>query len=295
MHLSNFKKKVLHLLSKRHFFYKNNQIQKKPDRVSYAQFSFEALGTKWYIIFDESIEQLLISQVTKIVQDFENNYSRFKPNSIVGKYNAGKKISTSAEFTQMLKFAKELEKHSCGYFNRFSGKVLGNLGYGKKEQGLDFGAFGKGWLLDKISSYLKQQNYKYFLINAGGDVLATKKSDGSHWTVGLEHPTKSNFAIGTLQLKNQALAASSPFKRNWKNDNKNYNHLINGKTGKPIQKNRAVFTLSKNAKTADGLATALCVMPIQTAKKISHTFSTEFLIIQNNKITQSKKFTATLF
>lgn len=253
-------------------------------------YNFKALGTVWNIIIDEPNVNVDKAKILKVVNNFESNYSRFIDTSLVSQFNSGKKINNK-EFQSLLTFGQEIEKASNGYFTSNSGKILTKLGYGSGIQGLDFGAFGKGWLIDKIANYLKKHKIKYFMVNAGGDIFATQKIDHSSWVVALEHPIDRTVAIGTIKIKNQALAASSPFKRSWNN----YNHLINGKTGKSIIPNKAVFTISDDAKTADALATTINIMPNELIDEISKKYSTQYLIISDEKIIKSKNFTGTLF
>lgn len=253
--------------------------------------TFEALGTLWNIIIESDIPQLLEPKVISIAKDFEQKYSRFDPNSILSQYNTGKKIKKTHEFTQLIEFGHALELQSHGYFNNKVGHYLGKLGYGTGTQNLDFGAYGKGWLIDTIAQYLKENKYPFFLINAGGDIYATQKTNGDSWNVALEHPTNTDMALGTVELKNTALAASSPFKRKWNNNN----HLLNGTTGTPIQTKRSVFTQAINAKTADALATTLNVVPHALIPELAETYSTEFLIIENEKILKSTNFICQLF
>lgn len=253
--------------------------------------NFEALGTKWIILIDSKLNKDTEIEIKKICIDFENNYSRFKPTSLISKYNIDKNIKQTKEFSDLLKFGKELEKVSGGFFNPQIGKQLSKLGYGNRKQGLDFGGYGKGWLINKIAEYLKNNKYECFLINAGGDIFATQKSNSEPWNVALEHPTNKELLIGTIKIKNQSLCGSSPFKRSWKE----HNHLLNGKTGVSINKNRSVFTLAKNAKIADGLATTLNVVPKNKIQEIANIFSTEYLIIEDNNLEKSKNFDCIIF
>jgi len=253
---------------------------------------FDALGTQWRILFDESFDFESVSkQVIALVQDFENTFSRFKPSSLVSKYNADASIPLNSEFFALLAFGTKLQNVSEGHFSCAVGKHLGEMGYGQGIQGIDFGAFGKGRLIDIVSEYLKTSGYSYFLVNAGGDIFATQKASGKPWTVALEHPKEFDTAIGTVELQSQALAASSPFKRSWNSSN----HLIDLKTGTSILSERSVFTLAQNAQTADGLATLLNIVPLELVEKCAEQFDVAFLILEQEKVWASSKFSVTLF
>ena len=258
------------------------------------QLSFEALGTKWDIYLDEDDTengslQTLQNELYTVATSFEKKYSRFDPDSLINNYSDKKETIHTPEFASMLAFGKKLESVSDGFFTLHSGHVLSLLGYGKGEQSIDFGSFGKGWLVDSLAKLLQsKKNKKHFLINAGGDIFATKKQNGNSWTVALEHPTDPTRALATVELRNQALAASSPFKRRWKKNN----HLIDGKTSKSITNQRSVFTLAANATIADGIATVLNIIPKKMISTVAAQFGTEYLILED-AVQQSKHFNCT--
>jgi thiamine biosynthesis lipoprotein ApbE len=277
--------------------------------------TFEALSTKWQILIDQDCDSIdkLKTEILQLVNDFESKYSRFIPTSLVGRLNKGEKIEPDHTLDQMLEFGKKLEKISQGHFSLKVGKILGKLGYGGGDQDLDFGSFGKGWLIDEISKFLKEKEIVFFLISGGGDVFGTTKKNGDSWKVALEHPTDVKKAIGIVQIKDQALAASSSNKRSWKNDggsvsedvadienNESGNddtshHLVDVKNNTLAPTNRAVFILAKNAKSADGVATATYVSPQELWSRTCQEFQTECLVISDNKITKSSGFVAELW
>jgi thiamine biosynthesis lipoprotein len=64
--------------------------------------------------------------------------------------------------------------------------------------------------------------------------------------------------FGVIELQNQALAASG----SWARKVGNFHHLLDPKTGKPIEKNYGtVFVVAASATDADVWATAFFVKP----------------------------------
>lgn len=250
-------------------------------------FFLKALGTQWSITIDSSNEISQIKKdITTLVQEFESTYSRFKPRSLVSQYNSGKNSKLTPEFSQMLAFGKDLEKECAGFFTLSSGKYLGNIGYGSGDQNIDFGSFGKGWLIDKIVKKLEKNDFKHYLINGGGDIFASQKQSKLPWTAALEHPTANNTLIGTITLINSGLAGSSPFKRTWGNNT----HLIDGTTQQATTTKRSVFVTGKNAAISDALATILSIVPQEMIEKLAHKYAVEYLYIESNKLTRSNNF-----
>jgi len=119
--------------------------------------------------------------------------------------------------------------------------------------GVDFGGFGKGYLVDLLSDYLKTRGVSDFLINGGGDLYGTS-DNGTPISIHLEHPTEHEVYLGTTTLFNEGFAASSPFKRTWKQGDTTHNHIV----GETVA---ASFVKAKTAKEADAFATAALLTP----------------------------------
>jgi thiamine biosynthesis lipoprotein len=95
---------------------------------------------------------------------------------------------------------------------------------------IDLGGYGKGYLIDLLSQYLRTLGLTYFLINGGGDMYATSDR-GKPITIYLEHPTEPGIYIAETNLKDQGFAASSTHKRRWKVSGTEYSHIVDTSTG----------------------------------------------------------------
>ena len=206
-----------------------------------ADFAFEALGTRWSITAEESVLQGPTLQ--EFVLRFEKKYSRFLPDSEVGRINKSKKreFRVSCDLAMMLGLGKKLEEMTEGRFNLNLNRLISGYGYNAKldfiknqkaikvpsgkfdlqgqklyksqEVEFDLGSLGKGYLIDQVAQLLKTNKVSCFIIEGGGDIYGSTKVDGSPWKVAIEHPTKTDQVIGSIELKNQALASSSAHKR----------------------------------------------------------------------------------
>lgn len=247
---------------------------------------FEALGTHWSIeIINNLADPDLTNALTQKVADFENNYSRFNPNSLLSQLNTNKRLNNPPEeFIEMLRFAKDVYKASDGVFNISVGGSLNSLGYSKRQKGtkvdqsiwdnvvitkkyitipknceLDFGGFGKGWLIDQIGTMLKENGREQFIINGGGDILVNTNKPVE---LALEHPHDETRKIGTTRIQNGALACSSSVKRSWKKGGKRQHHIIDPRSGKPSKSQViSTFVRANSALVADVMATILMIAP----------------------------------
>lgn len=284
----------------------------------------DALGTNWSIVVDDDVlEPSLRRILSKQIHDFDEEYSRFKPESPLSHLNTldtSVPIPISQELETMLSFGLQLSyltdglfdanvanwEKAYGYDETYSFKdpsevTLPNKGtfsihdhhlLKKGTVALDLGAFGKGFLIDLLATTLRHHHKKHFLVDGGRDFFATSKADGSAWIIGLEHPTDPSLAIGIVPLKNAGFAASNSFHRKVGT----FHHILNGQNGKPTTGLASVFTIAKSAMEADGLSTAIFVTSEHFWPQLHQHFEFEYLSVTPSLlITRSQKFPGELF
>ncbi|MBW6490877.1 MAG: FAD:protein FMN transferase [Lentimicrobium sp.] len=144
---------------------------------------------------------------------------------------------------------------------------------------IDYNAIAQGYSADLIGKMLREKGIDNYLIDVGGEVLASgKKPDRTKWKVGIEKPSKNasdDRAIDVIvELENKALASSGNYRRYFVKDGIRYSHTINPKTGFPVNHTLlSVSVLANDCMTADAYATAFMVMGLEKAKEFlgSHT------------------------
>ena len=101
---------------------------------------------------------------------------------------------------------------------------------------LDFGACGKGYLVDLLAGMLGDgaghpQPIQY-VIDAGGDLLVHTDEP---ITIALEDPADPANAVGTVEISHGAFCASSPSRRHWSDAaGHQLHHLLNAIDGLPV-------------------------------------------------------------
>lgn len=239
---------------------------------------FEAIGTQWSI---ETAEPLgdTARKIAERIEEFDQTYSRFRDDSLVTK------ISQSAgeyhfpiDVEKMVELYRSLCTATDGAMTPLVGSVLVEAGYDKdyslqtkavhdvpmwddamewngstvKTKApvvLDFGAMGKGYLIDIIAEILEREEFDTYVIDASGDVRVR----GTSQNIGLENPFDTNSVIGTVQIKNASLCASATNRRAWGE----WHHVINAKTAKPVDDIVATWVVADDTMVADAMATAL--------------------------------------
>ncbi|MBI4809828.1 MAG: FAD:protein FMN transferase [Nitrosomonadales bacterium] len=110
---------------------------------------------------------------------------------------------------------------------------------------LDLGGYAKGYALDRAASILKEQGIHNALINIGGNVMALGTRGSRPWTVGIQHPRKPG-PLAILELRDgEAVGTSGDYQRYFELDGKRYCHLIDPRSGYPVQDVQAVTILTR--------------------------------------------------
>ena len=119
---------------------------------------------------------------------------------------------------------------------------------------LDLGGYAKGYALDVAAATLRAQGVKGALINIGGNILALGDRGGRPWRVGVQHPRKPS-AIATLELKDgEAVGTSGDYQRFFELDGKRYCHIIDPRSGYPVQGVQAVTVVIPPGRLAGTLS-----------------------------------------
>lgn len=110
---------------------------------------------------------------------------------------------------------------------------------------VDLGGYAKGYALDRAAELLRNQRIRNALINIGGNILAIGQHGDRPWRVGIQHPRKPG-ALATIDLNDgEAIGTSGDYQRFFMVGNVRYCHLINPRTGYPMQGVQAVTVLTR--------------------------------------------------
>lgn len=127
---------------------------------------------------------------------------------------------------------------------------------------IDLGGIGKGYAVDRAVYILRKEGVKNALVAAAGDIYCIgRKSKSEKWKVGIRDPIRKNKIIQELELEDVAISTSGSYENYFEVGGKRYSHIINPKTGRPVENNLlSVTIIAKDNITADALATAVFVL-----------------------------------
>jgi thiamine biosynthesis lipoprotein len=138
--------------------------------------------------------------------------------------------------------------------------------------GLDLGAIGKGYAVDRAAGQLMVKEVTHFVLHGGhSSVIASGDHGGQGgWPIGLKNPLFTEQRYATLLLKDQALATSGSNIQYFRYQGGRYGHLLDPRTGWPADALLSVSVLSRSAAEADALSTAFYVMGLEKAVAWCH-------------------------
>lgn len=144
----------------------------------------------------------------------------------------------------------------------------GTVRFRRRGLELNLGAIGKGYALDRAGRRLKEEGIGRALLHAGySSMLALGDGPGKGpspgWKVSIRDPLGRTGPLATVQLRNRALSTSGAGEQFFRIGNRRYGHVLDPRTGHPVDKNLAATALAPTAAEADALATAFLVMDLE--------------------------------
>jgi thiamine biosynthesis lipoprotein len=167
-------------------------------------------------------------------------------------------------------------------------KRLGTIFLPVSGMQLDFGGIAKGYIAGWVINYLKANGIQQALADAGGDiVMSGAPLNQKGWLIGVNLPETTDELLNKkLQISNCSVATSGDVFQFIEYKGVKYSHIINPLTGYGVTNLRNVTIIAKTGSTADWLATACSILPIQEAKQlaISHQAALLITTLKNGKL-----------
>lgn len=256
---------------------------------------FKAMGTPCTFQCFATSEQQITQAYTQVLADIarlEARYSRYRADSFLSEINQvaarGGCIKVDSETEQLLRYADTCYQQSDGLFDITSGilrqawrfelaqlppqklieDLVAKIGWHRIQwqppflhfpipgMELDFGGIVKEYAADRAASLCWQAGIRHGLINLGGDIkIIGPQVDDSPWRIGIRDPRRPQGELQLLSLSAGALASSGDYERCFIYNGKRYGHLLNPKTGWPVQHLTAVSVVADLCVLAGSAAT----------------------------------------
>ena len=294
------------------------------ENESVEQIKGESMGTSYSInvLGDERIEQDIIDRRLVEIND---TFSTWQDDSELSKLNRApvdEWIDVSSELYSMLKQSEEIYQQTDGYFDPGIGRLIDLWGFGasggrteapKREEiekafenssiryllmedarvkktrniHINLSAIAKGYAVDEIARLIKMSGIKNFLVEIGGEVVASGSNRGDDWVVGVERP--DNKAPIPIVLQDASIATSGNYRNYFIWEGKKYMHIFNPLTGLPANNDlSSVSVIHPQSAMSDAYATAMMAIGSMKAIELANKLKLTVLLItikeDNNQI-----------
>lgn len=157
----------------------------------------------------EVVDKHATTNIFDIIFDYfkyiDEKFSTYKDESEIMKINRGelKEENYSFDMKEVFILFEKTKKETDNYFDI------------KNKDGLiDPSGLVKGWAIHKACNLLKENGFKNFCIEAGGDIETFGlNNEAKPWTVGIRNPFKQEEIVKILKSENKGIATSGTYIR----------------------------------------------------------------------------------
>lgn len=134
---------------------------------------------------------------------------------------------------------------------------------------VDVNGIAQGYSVDVIASFLEARGISTYIVEIGGEIKTKgKKPDGTKMKIGIEAPGNYENEPSVIQkiiaLENAAITTSGSYRKFHESEGKRFSHIIDAKTGFPIQNEMiSVTVVANDATTADAYDNVLMALGVK--------------------------------
>ncbi len=263
------------------------------------------MGTRLELLIagsSSSRHQALAAEAERITARYESLLSRFVPDSDISRLNREgwqQAVAVDELTFRLLEECGRYHRLTAGCFDPallplITGKrspdeeggslpgwhdvVLdrerGTVRLARRDAGLDAGAFGKGAALRAVRDMLRREGVTDALVNFGNSSILTlgRHPHGPHWPVGIPHLFRPTEQVHVFRMNDTTLSTSGASTQRRPRGKEEKLHIMDPRTGKPLQGWISVSVQHDDPLTAEVLSTALLVAGEKEGKRILRSF-----------------------
>lgn len=248
----------------------------------------------------------------------DHKYSHYRDDSLVARIAAnagGDAIEVDAETADLLDFAAALHAQSGGLFDITAGRLtrlwdaqtgrlpdkaeiavaLAATGWRRVQwqrpvlrlsvpgMRLDLGGIVKEYAADRCAKLCRNMDVDSGVVDLGGDLaLIGPHRDGSPWIVGIKAPRLSGQAAARIELLHGGLATSGDYERALIVDGRRYSHIVDPRSGEPVQSFASVSVVADSCLVAGAAATLAMLMDTERGGAYLHELGLPHLTIRDD-------------
>lgn len=239
------------------------------------------------------------ADILGLVTGFERRYSRYRPESVISRINdqaAGEWVAIDPETEGIFALIDEAFRVTCGVFDPTALPLLrlwdhqkrhrrlpdateierarrlvgwdrierrrGEIRLPQRGMGIDIGGIGKEYAVDRVVELSLTRGIDAVIVDFGQDVrVHGAPPEKGSWRIGLENPFKPGVCWAGLAMREGAVASSGSYYRNFVLDGRLFGHIIDPRTGYPVENDcRAVTVIAPTCSLAGVLSTTAFIL-----------------------------------
>ena len=147
---------------------------------------------------------------------------------------------------------------------------------------LDFGGIAKGYAVDLAIGHLQDMGIANAIVNAGGDLRAVGRHGDRPWRVAVRKPGEG--ILGAVDIRSdESLFTSGNYERFRQDEQERYPHILDPRSGWPVEDVASVTVIAAEGILADAAATALVVAGLDNWPIVAHALGlTRVLVVDES-------------
>ena len=134
----------------------------------------------------------------------------------------------------------------------------------------DLGGIGKGYAVDRVVALLRELGVRSALVDAGSSTIyAIGAPPGKPgWKVRVPQPGDRSQGVSAVVLRDTSLSTSGSYEKFFRLNGRIYCHIMNPRTGEPVQGMLQTTVIAPEATDSDALSTAVFVMGPMAGRRL---------------------------
>ena len=140
---------------------------------------------------------------------------------------------------------------------------------------VDLSSIGQGYSVERLANLLESHQITNYIVEIGGELkVRGKKPDGTPWRIAMEKPISTQRKIEKVAVfetgEAMSINPSGTYHHYFDNNGKRYSHILDARSGKPIEHNTVVANAFIASSTlADAWSTALLCLGSDEGIKVA--------------------------
>ena len=171
-------------------------------------------------------------------------------------------------------------RNRVGYQHVILNQKDGTIFFDKAGVELDLGGIAKGYAVDRAVAVLKQHGVTSALVSSGGSTIyALGRPPGKPaWEVEVQDPVERDKIATTVRLKDQSLSVSGSYEKFFELDGVRYSHVMDPRTGRPVQGVLSVAVITGDGTSGDALDNVFYALGVERSRAWLNKFSANEVI-----------------